>query len=268
MFDTLFSLGASLLYLLTGFLLYRRLMQGVRATERARLVALTVAVGGVLLHALAIHHHLYGPHGIDIGLFGLLSLSTWLLALMLLLATLTRPLENLGILVFPLAAVALLLKLLLPESGHWTAGLSAPLQLHILVSILGYSVLTMAAAQALLMHIQESHLRNRHPGGFIRALPPLQTMECLLFRMIGLGFALLTVGLLSGALFVDNLFAQKLVHKSVLTIAAWLIFAGLLFGHWRYGWRGRTAIRWTLSGFVLLLVGFVGSKLILEWVLR
>jgi ABC-type uncharacterized transport system permease subunit len=138
---------------------------------------------------------------------------------------------------------------------------------HILLSILAYSVLSIGALQAVLLAVQEKHLREKRPGGFIRALPPLQTMETLLFRMIGAGFILLSLALVSGALFVQDLFAQHLVHKTVLSIVAWAVFAILLWGRQRFGWRGRTAIRWTLSGFFSLMLAYFGSKWVLEVVL-
>ena len=116
--------------------------------------------------------------------------------------------------------------------------------------------------------VQERRLRTRRLGGISRGLPPLVTMESLLFQMIGAGFGALTLSLLSGFFFLDNLFAQHLVHKTVLSIAAWLVFATLLWGRRRYGWRGRTAIRWTLSGFAVLVLAYFGSKLVLELVLR
>ena len=143
---------------------------------------------------------------------------------------------------------------LLGEDAGWQ------LRLHVLTSMLAYSLLTLASAQAILLAVQDNHLRRHHPGGFIRALPPLQTMESLLFEMIGVGFALLSVALVTGFIYLEDMFAQHLVHKTVLSIAAWCAFAVLLWGRWRFGWRGRTAIRWTLGGFIALMLAFFGSK--------
>jgi ABC-type uncharacterized transport system permease subunit len=92
-------------------------------------------------------------------------------------------------------------------------------------------------------------------------------MEGLMFEMIGIGFALLTLALLTGVLFLEDIFAQHLVHKTVLSICAWGVFAILLWGRWRFGWRGRTAIRWTVGGFVFLMLAYFGSKLVLELIL-
>jgi ABC-type uncharacterized transport system permease subunit len=186
----------------------------------------------------------------------------------LLLAALSKPVDKLGIIVFPLAAFIVLLKLALPEETHILKTHSWKMNLHILSSMLAYSFLNIAALQAIVVAMQDWRLRNHQPGRVIRALPPLQTMEKLLFQLIAAGFALLSVSLASGFMFVENLFAQHLVHKTVLSIIAWLVFGVLLGGRaWR-GWRGQIAIRWTLGGFVSLLLAYFGSKMVLEWILN
>ena len=136
------------------------------------------------------------------------------------------------------------------------------------MSILAYSLLSIAAVQAVLLYIQDTHLHNKHPGGFIRALPPLETMETLLFQMIGLGFIVLSISLLSGVPYIENILDQRLVHKTVLSVTAWVVFGILLFGRWRFGWRGRTAIRWTISGFILLMLAYFGSKFVIQLILQ
>ena len=108
----------------------------------------------------------------------------------------------------------------------------------------------------MLLAIQDYRLRHRQPGGFLRGIPPLTAMEALLFQMIGAGFILLSITLVSGLFFLEDLFAQHLVHKATLSFIAWGVFGVLLWGRWRFGWRGRTAIRWTLSGFVFLALAY------------
>ena len=129
------------------------------------------------------------------------------------------------------------------------------------------SIEAMAAAQAVLLAVQDRHLHGRRPGGFVRALPPLTTMEALLFQMIGGGFVALSFALSSGILFLDDIFAQHLVHKTILSILTWLVFGVLLFGRWRYGWRGSLAVRMTLAGVALLVLSYFGTKLVLEVIL-
>jgi len=195
------------------------------------------------------------------------SLAGLLIVAILLLASLTKPVDKLGVILFPLNACLVLLKLVLPEETHALAIRSWQMNAHILVSMLAYSFLNLAALQALLLALQDWHLRTHHAKGLIRSLPPLQTMEKLLFQLIAAGFALLSLSLLTGFLFVENLFAQHLVHKTVLSILAWLVFGILLAGRVRQGWRGQTAIRWTLGGFAALMLAYFGSKMVLEWIL-
>jgi len=119
-----------------------------------------------------------------------------------------------------------------------------------------------------LLAYQDRSIRQHHPGGFIRFLPPLHDMEILLFQFLGFGFVCLSVSLLTGFFYLDDIFSQRLVHKTVLSIAGWVILGVLLFGRLRFGWRGTIAIRWTLVAFVFLMLAFFGSKLVLEFILQ
>ena len=197
-----------------------------------------------------------------------MSLSTWIAAFTTLLAALLNPVENLAILLLPLASLAILLDIIFPIEHTLIPAVAAELKLHIFLSLLAYSLFIIAAVHALLLATQDRHLRNRKPGGFIRALPPLQTMENLLFQMIGLGFFLHSLALITGIIYLENMFTQHLVHKTVLSIIAWFIFAILLWGRWRFGWRGTTAIRWTLGGFIALFFAYLGSKWVFEILLE
>lgn len=221
----------------------------------------------VAFHAGVLMQELVTSEGLNFGFFNASSLVFWLMALLVLVTAVRMPVENLGLAVFPMAALALALEMLLPSQHFLPEGASATLRLHVLMSIVAYSMLSVAALQAILLAVQDKHLRNHHPGGFVRMLPPLQTMEYLLFRMIGLGFVVMSMSLISGFLYLDDMFAQHLVHKTVLSMIAWLFFAVLLWGRWKFGWRGKRAIRVTLSGFGSLLLAYLGSKLVLELVL-
>ena len=162
----------------------------------------------------------------------------------------------------------LVLELNLPEKQHVLHTHNWQMSVHILSSIIAFSLLNIAALQAVLLAIQDQQLKSHPPKYFIQSLPPLQTMESLLFQMLGTGLFFLTIALVSGFIFIEDLFAQHLVHKTVLSIIAWLIFSSLLIGRLRYGWRGKTAVRWTLTGFILLLLAYFGSKLVLEIILH
>ncbi len=135
---------------------------------------------------------------------------------------------------------------------------------HIVLSTLAYALLTIAVALTLALRMLDRRLRSRKPLGWLTALPSVEALESGTFQALAAGFAVLTLALFSGFIFIDNLFAQHLVHKTVLSCLAWVVFAVLLFGRWRFGWRGRTATNWALSGFALLGLAYFGSKIVLE----
>jgi ABC-type uncharacterized transport system permease subunit len=188
--------------------------------------------------------------------------------LILQLAALDKPLKNLGLAIYPLAAGLLVLDMYFPEKTHPLGVHSWQMSVHVFSSIIAFSLLNIAALQAILLAIHDQQLRRHHPRRLMLVLPPLQAMEVLLFQIIAAGVFFLTLSLLSGFIFVEDLFAQHLVHKTVLSIFAWIIFSALLVGRLRYGWRGSVAIHWTLAGFVLLLMAYFGSKMVMELILN
>ena len=253
---------AILAYLVASALLARPLLGRGEAPPKLPSAIATIAV---LAHAGV----LLGAHrgALDLHFFAALSLTAWVVAALTLLVNLARPVAAIGVVVFPLSALLVALDGFVapptfPQPMDWQ------IKLHVTVALLAFSVLSIAAVLALLLAVQERALRHRHLGPWLRALPPLTLTETLLFRLIGAGFALLTLTLVTGALFVDNLFGQHLVHKTVLSIVAWLIFGALLYGRWRHGWRGRRAVNLTLSGMALLLLAFFGTKAVLELILH
>jgi len=260
---TLISVIAVLCYLAAGLMLGRRLTNKTTQDSNRKIAPLILGCIAVGLHAAILIHNMFGPVGINFGFFHAVSLLSWLIALLFLITAITKPIENLGIAILPLAAIAIFLEYILP-SDHFLPTGEKHLEIHILLSIIAYSMLSIAALQALLLAVQEQHLHNKHPGGFIRALPPLQTMETLLFQMITLGFVLQSLSLITGFIYIEDIFTQHLAHKTILSMLAWVVYAILLWGRWHYGWRGKTAIRWTLGGFITLVLSYLGSKLVLE----
>jgi ABC-type uncharacterized transport system permease subunit len=224
------------------------------------------ALGAVLLHGA---YHLIvawrTPGGPDMHFFAALSLVALGMAAMTLAVGAQGRMRGLGVLSFPLAG---LLLFAYHAYGHEPSQeLGWRLQLHAWMALLAYASLAIAALLALMLWAQERALRRREFHAWLRALPPLTELEELLFRTITVGFILLTATLLTGMLFVENLFAQHLIHKTVLSVLSWLAFGALLLGRWRYGWRGGKAVRWTLAAMGLLLLAFFGSKFVLELIL-
>jgi ABC-type uncharacterized transport system permease subunit len=138
---------------------------------------------------------------------------------------------------------------------------------HIILSVAAYALITIAAAMAVALALLDRRLRDRKSLGWLSILPSVEALESGTFQALSAGFAILTLSLFSGFIFVENLFGQQLSRKTVLSCLAWVVFAILLFGRWRFGWRGRTATRWMLSGFALLGLAYFGSKLVLEMIL-
>jgi len=242
--------------------------RGKRATgsHSTALIGVMSGVLGLLMHTYLLYAASLGEVGLQLSFGNTISLVGSLIALVALIGSARTEFTGLAALLLPFAALSALTTGL--GEGRSIAHLGWPMQAHIVLSVVAYSLLTIAALLAGLIAIQDKRLRTRHPFGLLRLLPPLESMEGLLFTTIGAGFGLLSLAIFSGLIFVDNMFAQHLVHKTVLSLIAWLIFGVLLFGRTKFGWRGRKAIRWTLGGFAVLALAYFGSRLVLEFVLN
>lgn len=268
---TLLGVAAILSYLLATLGVARTLRADfftLPHSLRQRFVTLGLGWVAAALHATSLAGMCEGAGTVNFSFLSASSLAALSIVGVFLFTALVRPVEKLGMIVFPLASFIVLMKILLPEEAHRLKTHAWQMNVHILVSMLAYSFLNIAALQALLVAFQDWNLRSHHTTGFARSLPPLQTMEKLLFQLIGAGFVLLSLSLLTGFMFLEDMFAQHLAHKTVLSIIAWLVFAVVLGGRVWQGWRGQVAIRWTLGGFVTLMLAYFGSKVVLEWILN
>ena len=268
MTNPILPLLATGLYWGVGALLWRGQRRGgTHGPARGGIYAL--ALGAIVLHGALLYGDLFQPQGLNLGFTQAISLVAWAVAALFLVAALTRPIESLGTIIMPGVGLMLMLAWLWPGQ-HWIAIKKTPLEpAHIIISLLAYSLLSIAVLQSVMLMLQERYLRAHHAGGFLSTLPPLETMERLMFQMIAVGFALLTIAVISGVFFSEAVFGQPLrfTHHVVLSLIAWAVFAVLLIGHWRFGWRGRSAVRWTLAGFSLLALAYFGSKFVLEVIL-
>ena len=261
------ALASASLYVTATWLLGRRLLAGAEHGEgpAPKLPAFTMVA--VATHGILLYLGIVADDGLKLGLFNAASLVAWVAALVLVIGALRRPLDNLGLLVLPLAAALIVPSVVWPDQRASTTAGGLGIEVHVLTSVLAYAVLTVAACQALLLAYQEKRLSGKRPRGVLNILPPLKVQEELLFQLIALGFLLLTLSLGTGIAFVADMLAQHLVHKTVLSWLAWVIFGVLLWGRWRHGWRGRTAVRWSLAGFAVLALAYFGSKIVLELIL-
>jgi len=226
-----------------------------------------LAFAAVSTHGLVALLEIFNGPGLNLGYFPTANPIAWLVVLIGQIASLQMPIRRLLPPLYLLALVNLIMVIAMPERELRYPHLSMGMGIHIVSSILAYSVITLAACQAGALWLQDHALKRRRVTGLIDWLPPLQTMETLLFQMVAAGLALLTLSIGSGMVFLDDIFAQHLVHKTVFSLAAWLIFATLLVGRYRLGWRGTTAIRWTLGGFVALMLAYFGTRFVLEMLL-
>lgn len=270
----IFTFSAIVLYLACSALLFFRLRRiATNATnesgsEQSKKPVIFIGLAALCLHGFALYNSMVSAEGINLGFYNAASLISAFIALFTLFATWRHPVDILAVVFLPIAALTLLIDSSTGSNHLLTPGSSNALIFHILTSIIAYSLLALAALQAVLLFIQDGLLHRHQTKGILKLMPPLRNMEVLLFEIIIVGFIALTVSLGSGLLFLENMFAQQLAHKTILSIIAWFVFLTLLIGHWKLGWRGRTAIRWTLSGFVSLMLAYFGSKFVLEVLLK
>ncbi len=259
--------GAGLLYIICALL----------PEQRRRLVAAGTLLAW-LLHGASLAMIVIEPDYLRFGFAVMLSAAMWLTVAAYWVENLSFAVDGLRRLALPLAAIAIVLPVLFPGSLVPLAGKSPLFSWHIALSTLAYGSLTIAAFHAVMMAAQESRLHslNVSAGGgswfghMVDRLPALLTMERLLFRLISIGFVLLTATVLSGVFFSEELFGKpfRLEHKTVFTLLSWVLFGVLLAGRYWRGWRGRTALSFTLTGFATLLLAYVGSRFVMEVVLH
>ena len=235
-----------------------------RAWERAAVLA------PLALHGAALHQALFAAPELRFGFAQALSVMLFLAVLMCWLETFFYPIEAL----YPLVLLAGAICAPLPAffAGRLSPdAVSFEFRLHLVFGMLAYSLFTVAMLHAVLIAKIENRLHGAPGlGGPLAHLPPLLSLERLVFALLAAAFAVLTVTVGFGIVYSEAFLgrAMRFEHKTVFVILSWLIFGLLLAGRWRYGWRGRTALRWTVAGFVLLMLAYPGSRFVLEVLLH
>jgi ABC-type uncharacterized transport system permease subunit len=234
---------------------------GPQAWERAALLV-PLALHGILLYA-----DLFGARELRFGFAQALSTMLWLAIAICWLESLFYRIEMLYAMALAVAALCAPLPAFFPGR---IAPDAFPLEfrLHLVAGMLAYSLFAVAMLHAVLISIVERQLHS-NPGRVDRGLPPLLSMEALVFRLTGAAFVVLTLTFVVGTMYSESIFgrAMRFDHKTVFVVLSWVIFGWLLLGRWRYGWRGRTAFRWTLAGFLMLMLAYPGSRFVLEVIL-
>ena len=266
--NTLIGFSAIFLYLICTLGLILRLRCRVSdCVSKPLNQIITLGFVAVAIHLYSLYISVVTDLGLQFGFFNVASIIGMVNSLLILVMSLKRQTELLAVVILPITAITLLLELTYPSSHLLPPESHIGLQIHVLVSIIAYSLLGLAALMSLILAMQNHLLHKHHTGGILHHLPALQVMEKLLFDAITAGFIGLGFALISGFVFLEDIFAQHLVHKTVLSIIAWLVFGTLLAGRVLMGWRGRIAIRWTLSGFATLMLAYFGSKFVLEFII-
>jgi ABC-type uncharacterized transport system permease subunit len=223
-----------------------------------------LGLGAIVAHAVALYPMTMTSAGFNLGVFSAASLIGWIVAVIAILSIARRAATSLAIVVLPLAATTIALSLIFSNQHLVTD--SPGIALHIALSLIAYSLFTIASLQAVYLAFAERRLKQHEP--VMDALPPLPVMERNLFQLTAAAFILLSLGLLVGSIYIEDIRGQHLSHKIVFSLLAWSTFAVLLAGHQWWHWRGRRAVKFVIGGFVLLAVGYFGSKIALELILQ
>lgn len=261
---SVFQITMSILYIIGGVLLGMTRLQANASQENMLLLtSLVTAATGLLWHAWTLWLLVFLPGGMVLSIGNTVSLIGFQLALVAIIATAESTLRGLcGGLLILAGLGALLTGGQLPVEAP--ISMSLQVQTHVLISLFAYGLLTVGAIVAIYALIQDRRLRRRVFSSTNQLFAPMETTEQLLFGINTAGFLLLLLAVSSGFAFVENLFAQHLVHKTTLSLLALTLFGLLLAGRRFAGWRGRRAIYLYLGGFVILCLAYFGSRYILE----
>ena len=224
----------------------------------------------LVAHGVALHSAIFPGEEMRLGFGVAMSLMVWLAICFYWVETLYTRLDGLHAVVMPAGVVASTIPMFFPGEHVLANAASPAFRAHFVIAMLAYSLFTLAALHAMLMSVAGRQLHNARFSRLLTNLPPLMTMEALLFRLIAIAFSLLTLTLATGVMFSESLFGQafRVDHKTVFAGISWLLFGALLLGRNLWGWRGRIALRWTLAGFVALMLAYVGSRFVIEVVLQ
>lgn len=205
--------------------------------------------------------------GIDFSLLKSVSLMLAVAVLLVSLSSQRFAIQTAQLVLMPAAAALAILSLLAPSSRELLQ-LSLGTFSHIILSVLSYGGFTIAAVLALLLNYLSARLKEHQVTSLVKNIPPVESLESLLFELLSLSNVLLALAVLSGFIFVENFLAQHLIHKTALSIVALIIYSAICIGHWRKGWRGRRVMRWIFGAYISLTLAYVGSKIVLEWILQ
>ncbi|MDX3987696.1 MAG: cytochrome c biogenesis protein CcsA [Achromobacter sp.] len=272
-----FHTAAALAYAVLGGSLWLRLA-GAGEVEQTGKIGRLCLLGALVLQGIGLQQAMLGAQHLFIGWALALSAAIWLGMVVFWLESLLVRIDGLQLLLLPAAALASALAALFPQGQFVPHADDAWLRVHLLIALAAYGLITIAALHAMMMALLDRHLHRPLDapaersiiGRVLDSQPPLLVQEQLLFRIIWIGFIVLTLAVGSGSVASMKLTGKILPfdHKTVFTLLSWLTFGVLLAGRHVWGWRGRVALRWTLTGFGFLILAYTGSRFVLEMILH
>lgn len=264
--NLIIALAAIALYLTASIRFAKSSAGKLTAGIDYKYAAIALLVAAAATHGIVLYFTIIARDGFDLGIFNTASLAGWCIGTSLLLTMFWRPIDSLAVVIYPSIAAVVALAFLFPSSRILPPGTAIGIQLHIVLSLIAYGLFAIAAVQAVYLGVADYKLRHHRPS--MEFLPPLPTMETVLFQLTGIAFVLLTGSLILGSMYIADIREQHLTHKIAFSLMAWAVFATLIGGRLLFGWRGLRAIKFVISGFVLLAIGFFGTKIVLELVLH
>jgi len=261
--DSILNHLAFLFYLLSAFSIW-----GLMASKKNN-SALQIVVWIFWLLAIICHVYELSPifserYSVDLSLNYALILVAFIISITLYISSILGNTQFLGIIILPIISLVFLFDF---ANNPVNVALNNFIFIHVIISLISYSILCLTAAQSLIVKLQEKKLQANQPIGIIASLPSLDVMDKLLFKLLALGVLFLSISLISGLIFLEDIFSQHLAHKTILSILAWFIFISLIIGRKIYGWRGSNAASITLIGFFILFLSYFGTKTVLEIIL-
>lgn len=265
MLTTTFSVIAIVLYVLATLLAARRLFNHEGPNRR---LTVTLGMFAAMAHLLSLAILVSSGDGQNMGVMIVASMASWVVVMFMNTAAMRLPVLQLLPLVHGFAALVVLTAWLVPVKWMLHLRTEPEVVVHITLSLIAYAVLVVAALYALELAFISRQLKHRRLSTLPAFLPPLMTVERQLFQLMLVGLIVLSLALLSGFVFLEDMFAKKQMHKTTLSLVAWCVYATAVFAHYRHGWRGKGAVWASLVGAALLTVAYFGSRFVQEVILR
>jgi len=258
------ALISGFFYLVATVIASKKLLSAPKPLSSTFLVPIMIALS---THATWLYQNVFIAGGQNLQILNVVSLVTFIISL---LSTLSSKRLNTGVLlpvVYAFTIINFIAVTHLPS--HLVTHLEAHPQVgtHIIFALLAYSILSIASLIALQLAYLDNRLKKHKLPLTKINMPPIMTLEKNLFQFIFIGFILLSCTLLTGFIFLEDMFAQGKAHKAILSMIAWVIYGVLLWGHFKQGWRGRLTVYVTIVGTSLLTLAYFGSRFVREIIL-